>query len=999
MPASPARSANDSNNQAALNGNLDGTSDDGAAGDGTSGDRPTAIRIRGCRVHNLKNIDIDVPHGELIVVCGLSGSGKTSLALDTMYAEGQRQYIESFSAYTRQYLDRIDRPDCDSITGIPAAIAVTRAGGVRTNRSTVATTTEIADHVRLMYAKASTLVCHGCGQVVAPDDPARVADQLHALNREIRLMIGFDVHLPGKVEAAEILLALQQDGYLRLVVDGETFDLSDADRKRLAGKVRRGGTDIVVIIDRLSGGESLSRLTESLETALVEGAGRAVIHIAHDDTASGTGDPSRDPSHDPSGDAPKSRYPIETIDSRPYQRRLISLDRRCDACDLDFPDPVPRLFNFNNPTGACPTCEGFGDVNDIDAELVVPDPTLSIADGAIAPWNTPAYAHERVELMAIAKHHKLPVDVPYKDLTAKHRELIWRGDRKRKFGGLDGFFKWLQRKQYKMHVRVFASRWRSYRPCPTCEGRRLKPEALAYKIDGRSIAEFLVQTADEARRWAEQTREKPEAAFEDDRAVIAAGPLFQIERRCGFLCDVGLGYLQLTRPLRTLSGGETQRVSLTGALGSALTGMLYVLDEPTAALHPSDVDKLIDRIVDLRNRGNTVVVIEHNERVMRLADRIIEIGPGAGTHGGEVTFEGAVDAMMADRSSITGDFLSGRRGGTLAAGGTRKPSGFIEIDGARGHNLKNVDVKIPLGVRCVVTGVSGSGKSTLIQDTVFPAVASRVTDRIVRGLPFKAIRGLGGIDDCLLVDQSPISRSARSIPATYVKAFDPIRKVFAGTVDARTRNLTPGHFSFNSDKGRCEQCEGSGIVEIDMQFLADVSIVCPTCRGRRYRDEILAVTYRDRSIADVLAMTATEAIGFFRGQDAVGRRLQTLVDVGLDYVGLGQSVTTLSSGEGQRLKLAAFLASARRRRTLFVMDEPTTGLHAADIVRLIDCLDALIDDGHSLLIVEHNPMMIRGADWIIDVGPGAGVEGGKVVATGPPSKIKRSRTSVTAKFL
>lgn len=933
------------------------------------------ISIRGCRVHNLQNVDIDIPRGKLVVVCGLSGSGKTSLALDTLYAEGQRCYIESFSAYTRQFLQRLDKPDCDEINGIPPAIAVTRVSGSRTNRSTVATSTEIADHLRLLFAKVASLHCHKCGQPVQSDDPAAVAEAMTAAAAK-RAMVGFSVWLPSRKDASEILLGLQQEGYLRLIIGGETFHLSDSDRSALAKKVGRKGTECVVLVDRLGGDADLSRWTESLETAMAEGHGRAVIFTSVEESI----------------DNGESRRVVE-IDSRQWHRTIVSRDRRCDACDIDFPDPVPRLFNFNNPLGACPTCEGFGDVVDVDMDLVVPDKSLSLAEGAIAPWTTPSYEHELEELLELADDYEIPVDVPYSKLKKKHLKLIQHGVPERDFGGLDGFFAWLDRKKYKMHIRIFASRFRSYRPCPDCGGRRFKPETLAYTVGEKNIAQLLEMQADEATTFFASL---DLAQRESD---IAAEPLQQIADRLGYLHKVGLSYLQLCRPLRTLSGGECQRVALTSALGSSLVNMLYVLDEPTAGLHPSDVETLSNAIVGLRDRGNTVVVVEHDETMIRMADRVIEIGPAAGTSGGHVMFEGTTKQMLRDKKSLTGQFLNGDRGWTLKGREPRKPRGFITLKGASGHNLQSVDVDFPLGTLCLVTGVSGSGKSSLVQDTLFGAIAQRKNAQNAKPLPFKTITGLSQIEDCMLIDQSPISKSARSCPATYVKAFDPIRKVFADTVDARTRNFGAGHFSFNSAKGQCASCEGAGFLEIDMQFLADVSMQCPACRGTRYRDDILDVHYRDRSIAEVLDMTVREAYSFFRGCEKVQQRLKRMIDVGLEYITLGQPGTTLSSGEGQRLKLAAFLAAASRRRTLFIMDEPTTGLHFADIVRLVDCFDALLDDGHSLVIVEHNAMLMEAADYLIDLGPGASSEGGQVVATGTPAEVMLATNSETGKIL
>jgi excinuclease ABC subunit A len=563
----------------------------------------------------------------------------------------------------------------------------------------------------------------------------------------------------------------------------------------------------------------------------------------------------------------------------------------------------------------------------------------------------------------------------------------------RDFGGLDGFFAWLDRHKYKMHVRIFAARYRSYRTCEDCGGKRFKPEVLGYEINGKNIADLLSMQADQADEFC--------ASIELGRREreIGAEPMTQIRDRLGYLQDVGLGYLQLDRTLRTLSGGEVQRVALTSALGSNLVNMLYVLDEPTAGLHPADVDRLSRAILGLRDRGNTVMVVEHDQSMIKLADHAIEIGPAAGTSGGRVMFEGPPSDMLAEKESLTGQFLAGERGWTLRDRQPRKPRGFITLKGASGHNLKQIDVEFPLGVLCLVTGISGSGKSSLVQDTLYGAIRQRKSGQAAKPLPFKSITGLSPIEECMLIDQSPISRSPRSAPVTYVKAFDPIRKVFADSVEARTRNYGPGHFSFNSDKGQCDHCEGAGVLQIDMQFLADVSMQCPACRGTRYRDEILKIRYRDRSIADVLEMTVREAYMFFRGYEKVQQRLRRMIDVGLEYIKLGQPATTLSSGEGQRLKLAAFLASASRRRTLFILDEPTTGLHFADIVRLVDCFDALLADGHALVVVEHNSMLMEAADYLIDLGPGAAGEGGNVVAVGTPAEVAEVKESRTGQVL
>lgn len=939
----------------------------------------SSIRVRGCRVHNLKSIDLDVPRGNLIVVCGLSGSGKTSFALDTLYAEGQRRYIESFSAYTRQFLQRLDKPDCDLIDGIPPAIGVTRAGVQRTSRSTVGTATEIADHLRLLMAKIGTLHCHRCGQLVRGYDPGTAASELAGLPPATRMMIGFEVELPDRRQASDLLLGLQQDGYQRLVLGDQQFHLAESERAAIAKAVGRGGATATVVVDRVTAASDLSRLTESLETAMAHGEGRAIVmtDLAGDVVKGATSPPWLAGSS------------LRTIDGRQWTYGGLSSQRRCDGCGIDYPEPTQQLFNFNRPLGACPQCEGFGDVVEIDMALVVPDPSLSIAQGAIAPWNTPAYRHELEELLALAPDYDLPIDVPFESLSKKHLKLIQRGVPERQFGGLDGFFAWLERKKYKMHIRVLLSRYRSYRRCPLCDGKRLRPEALAYRIGGRSMAELASLRGDQAAAFLDQLQ------LDDRDRQIAREPLRQIRDRLRYLDAVGLSYLQIDRTLRTLSGGEMQRVALTGALGSSLVNMLYVLDEPTAGLHRHDVLKLCDAIVALRDRGNTVVVVEHEPSLMQAADQLIEIGPAAGEAGGRVVFQGDLAGMKAAPGSITGDFLAGRRGGSLIDRTPREPARFVTLQGASGHNLQNLDVDFPLGVLCLVTGVSGSGKSSLVQDTLYPAIARRLKQTCPAPLPHRGLIGTSGIYQCEMIDQSPVSRSPRSNPVTYVKAFDSIRTVFSETVEARTRNFGPSHFSFNHDLGRCATCDGDGQLSIDMQFLADIAMVCPACQGTRYRDEVLQIKYRDRSIADVLGMTVKAAFSFFRGHDKVRDKLQRLIDVGLDYIRLGQSATTLSSGEAQRLKLAGFLAGTSRRPTLFILDEPTTGLHMADVVRLYDCFDALIADGHSLIVVEHNLQLIAAADYIIDLGPGAAQAGGRVVATGTPTAVAAVAASKT----
>jgi excinuclease ABC subunit A len=765
---------------------------------------------------------------------------------------------------------------------------------------------------------------------------------------------------------------LVESGFVRAILGDQLVGLDDASCWPPDPSVHTA----LVVVDRLVTGDcSPQRLRDSLETAFSEGHGRCALLV---------------PSAADSDTAPAR---IATVAGRDWDVANYSEQLRCEDCGIDYPPPEPRLLSFNSPLGACPSCEGFGNIIDIDMDLVVPDPNKSLKEGAIAPWNTPAYAHELQELLSLADDYQLPVDVPFHQLTDNQVALIREGVPEREFGGLKGFFQWLERRKYKMHLRVFLSRWRSYKPCPACHGRRLRPEALAVKIQGLDMA----QVSQMEIRAALQLFEKMELS--DWERSVSDRIMHQIIARLGYLQAVGVGYLTLDRTLRTLSGGEAQRVALTSALGSSLVNMLYVLDEPSVGLHPQDVDRLIETISDLRDRKNTVVVVEHEEAMLRKADQLIEIGPSAGERGGRVVFQGSLNEMLACDQSLTGDYLAGRRGISLPDRRREPNRGWIRLAGASGNNLQDVTVEFPLGVLCLVTGVSGSGKSTLIQDTLYGAICRRKRKDAAKPYPYEDVYGDGQIDDVVLVDQSPIGRSPRSNPVTYIKAFDEIRAVFADTVEARTHNYSAGHFSFNVDGGRCTACKGDGYVEIDMQFLADVYMKCPQCDGTRYRREILDVTYRGRNIADVLEMTVREAFSFFRGQTKVQAKLKRLVDVGLDYLRLGQPANTLSAGEAQRLKLASYMSTASRNRTLFILDEPTTGLHFSDITQLLDCFDALLSVGHSLIVVEHNLQMMKAADYIIDLGPGAADEGGSVVAKGTPEQISHHTDSATGRLL
>ncbi len=979
------------------------------------------ISLRGVEVHNLQAIDLDLPHRKLIVLCGLSGSGKSSLALDTLYAEGQRRYIESFSAYTRQFLQRLEKPEAERIDGIPPAIAVTSRNTGRSSRSTVGTVTEISDYLRLLFAKIGRVFCQKCGHEVRCDSPQSATELLAALPRGTRYMITFRLELAVGNGFHQTAAALREDGFVRVIANGRIVNLAgiveggsvgdsvggDSVGDSIGGDSVGDGGALYVVVDRLSAGiASDERIRDSLEIAFAKGRGKCFAFIAGNTTVGGDsaggsvgGDSVGDGTVESNFNRRQSRLPQQQrgsnylIDGRAWRRVGFSMQLSCADCGLEYPTPEPRLYSFNSPLGACPECEGFGNVIGVDMELVVPDRRKSIREGAIAPWNSPAYTRELEQLLALADDYDLPVDVPFSELTEQHLELITRGVPERGFAGLDGFFAWLKRRKYKMHVRVFLSRWRSYRPCPACGGTRLRPESLATRVGGMNIAEL---SALKVREAAELFRK---LKLSDWQRRVGRMMLEQVRARLEYLEAVGLGYLTLDRMVRTLSGGESRRVALSSALGSSLVNMLYVLDEPSIGLHPHDINRLIDAVGRLRDRGNTVVVVEHEETIIRAADQVVEIGPGAGERGGRIVFQGTPEEMQLAPESLTGDYLARRRG--ISTAGRRRPPnhGWIRLAGARGNNLQNVTVEFPLGVLCLVTGVSGSGKSTLVQETLYPALCRRLRKVAPKPYEFDDVFGDGQIDDVIMVDQSPIGRSPRSNPVTYLKAFDEIRAVFADTVEARTRNYTAGHFSFNVDGGRCTACKGEGYIQIDMQFLADVYMKCSQCNGRRYRDEILEITYRGRSIADVLEMTVRQAFTFFRGRPKVQTRLKRLIDVGLDYVRLGQPANTLSGGEAQRLRLALYMSSARRGRCLFILDEPTTGLHFSDIVQLLDCFDALLAVGHSLIVVEHNLQMVKAADHIIDLGPGAADQGGRVVAEGTPEMVADCPKSVTAGFL
>ncbi len=937
----------------------------------------STIRLRKVAVNNLRHIDLDLPHRRLIAFCGVSGSGKTSLALDTLYAEGQRRYIESFSTYTRQFLQQLDKPEAESIEGIPPSIAVTRQDVSRSNRATVGSATQINEHLQLLFARIGQVVCHSCGNRVSQESAESAADVLSRLPEGTRLMVGFPAGR-GVERADDIWLAdLIALGYRRCVKQDRTFDLSPAALPELAGL-----DELDVVLDRLVvSPEILTRLRDSLETALEAGRGSCIVWAAENGETA---------------DHPAALLPgakLLEIDGRRWHRRRYSQFFRCEACHIDYPTPEPQLLNFNNSLGACPTCEGFGNVIRVDMDRVVPDPNKSLREGAIAPWNTPAYAHELEELLALADDYRLPVDIPFRELQPEHLRLLNEGVPERDFGGLDGFFNWLERRKYKMHLRVFLSRWRNYYPCDDCGGTRLNPSALAVRIAGSSIADLSALNIQDALAWLKTTELPPW------QRRVGHLLLEQVVARLTYLDRVGVGHLSLERPLRTLSGGEAQRVALTSALGSNLVGMLYVLDEPCVGLHPADMPRLVEAIHELRDRGNTVAVVEHAPALIQAADQVVELGPGAGEFGGRIVFQGTPSEMVESKESPTGDWLAGRRVFGLPESRRQTKHGWIRLVGTQGNNLQNATVEFPLSVLCVVTGVSGAGKSTLVQKTLFPAVANALRIEGERPEPFDEIHGAAQVEDAILIDQSPIGRTPRSNPVTYIKAFDPIRTLFAETNEAQARGFKASHFSFNVEGGRCDACQGEGYTQIDMRMMADVYMRCADCQGRRYRREVLEVKHRGCNIAEVLDMSVREAFSFFRGHRKILTKLKCLLDVGLDYLRLGQPANTLSGGEAQRLKMATYVAAARRGRTLFVLDEPTTGLHYSDVLQLLDCFDSLIAMGHSLVVVEHNSLMMQAADHIIDLGPGAAENGGQVVAAGTPEEIAKHPDSATGKFL
>jgi excinuclease ABC subunit A len=921
---------------------------------GKNGDAGSII-VRGARVHNLKNIDCTIPHNKLTVVTGLSGSGKSSLAFDTLYAEGQRRYIESLSAYARQFLERMEKPDVDEVVGIAPPVAIRQKNTTRNPRSTVATATEIYDYLRLLFARVGVTTCYQCDQVVRRDDVDEVADQVVAMEAGRRFYVLFQVNSPdGSLKPR--LFSLRQHGFNRLYQEGRLFEFSTPESLLDIDFAK----PVHVLVDRLSVGPDIrQRLIDSLELCFRE-AGEAVLEFVSADPAS-------------------------------LPERLVFSERfECKRCKIAFQPPEPSLFSFNNPYGACPRCQGFGNTIDFDLDLVIPDKNKTLAEGAVEPWTKPRYRMLYNEMKRAARAKGIPLDVPYYRLAAEERRWLIEGDED--FTGLRGFFDYLERKKYKLHVRVFLSRYRGYTLCPECQGGRLRRETLHVLLDGKNITEVCRMSIQEAYPFFNELRLSPQ------QQAVAEKVLEEIRARLKFLYKVGLEYLTLDRLASTLSGGESQRIQLATALGSSLVGALYVLDEPSIGLHPRDTCRLIEILKTLRDLGNTVLVVEHDPEMMRESDKILDLGPGAGEQGGRLVYEGDLAGLCAHPQSLTGRYLSGGLEIPVPSGRRKPGKGWLRLRGAREHNLKSIDVEIPLGLMVCVSGVSGSGKSTLVHDVLYNALISRRGLRAPRA-EYERIEGDQQLTEVVLVDQSPLGRTPRSNPVTYIKAFDAIREVFASTPEARKRGYSPGYFSFNIPGGRCETCQGDGTVTLEMQFLADVELVCEECGGRRYKPSILEVRYKGRNIYEVLQMTVKEALGFFSGLPKVTHKIRILDEVGLGYLRLGQSATTLSGGEAQRVRLGAHLAQQAGGHTLFIFDEPTTGLHFDDISKLLAAFRRLLDAGASVLIIEHNMDVLKTADWIIDLGPEGGDAGGYVVVAGPPESVVKHPLSFTGKFL
>jgi len=917
-----------------------------------------SIYIKGARVHNLKNIELEIPHNSFVVITGLSGSGKSTLAFDTIFAEGQRRYVESLSAYARQFLGRIEKPDVDIISGIAPAIAIEQKVNTRNPRSTVGTTTEVYDYLKLLFARIGRTYSPVSGQEVRNVQAQDVVSYILSLPETAKVTVAAPLALSEKQGIIEKITLLVGDGIQRFRYKGTDY-LADEFLPELDTSTK--AADISVVIDRLKpehSADNISRMGDSVSRAIDVGEGVCKI----------------------------------IVDGR---ERIFST--RFEADGITFEHPNEYMFSFNNPLGACPKCEGYGKVVGIDENLVVPDKTKSIYDSAIACWKGETMGWWRDQLVESAHKFGFPIHTPYYNLTREERKLLWSGNEY--FHGLNEFFEFLESERYKIQYRVLLSRFTGKTLCPECEGARLRKEALYVKVGGKNIAEVVAMSIDELNRFF-ASLELTEAEMKTSERLLT-----EIRTRLKYITDVGLGYLTLDRLSSTLSGGESQRINLATSLGSNLTGSLYILDEPSIGLHPRDTAKLIAVLEQLRDMGNTVIVVEHEEEIIRAADRIIDIGPRAGVNGGEVVFNGTLDRIASAKNSLTADYLTGKRSVAVPKS-VRGWSNFIEIRGARENNLKGIDVKIPLGVMTCVTGVSGSGKSSLIENILYPAIRRMIYETGQKPGNFESIGGdIKLIRSIEMVDQSPIGKSLRSNPVTYTKAYNEIRQIFASQPYAVHNGITTSHFSFNRPGGRCEECQGEGVIRVEMQFMADVELKCDHCGGKRFNDEVLEVKYRGKSIYDVLEMTVDDALAFFKEEDSAPNRrvteiLSTLQDVGLGYIKLGQSTATLSGGEIQRVKLASFLMKDNTvKGTMFIFDEPTTGLHFHDINKLLGAFDALLKKGHTIVVIEHNMDVIKCADWVIDLGPEAGDAGGNLVFEGTPADLTACKESYTGKYL
>lgn len=909
------------------------------------------IIIKGARQHNLKNVDLEIPRNKLVVFTGVSGSGKSSLVFDTIYAEGQRRYVESLSSYARQFLERMNKPEVDFIYGISPAVAIEQKTGGRNPRSTVGTSTEVYDYLRLLFARLGKTICFDCGKEVKKDSVKTVSEWLENNDDGTKFYLAFPIHShEGRTVKEEVDL-LKKRGFFRLFNKNKLIDLNETKT------YPRSKKNLYVVIERfkVKKGSVREKLADSLETTFKEGEGKLAVINADTNKV--------------------------TVFTQFYE-----------CCGIRYEEPEPRFFSFNNPFGACPVCQGFGRTMGYDMDLIVPNPKLTLTDGAIAPWRTVKFSKHLRELIRVAGKKNIPLNVPFEKLTEEQVSLIKKGFDG--FIGIDKFFKKLEEKNYKMHIRILLSKYRGYTKCRACKGSRLRREAMQVRIKGKSIHDVVVMSLEKASEFfnALELSEYEEA--------VGGRVLQEIRKRLTFLNDVGLGYLTMERLSSTLSGGETQRINLATSLGSALIGTLYVLDEPSIGLHPRDNERLIKILKSLRDIGNTVLVVEHDPEMMKESDLIADMGPKAGVHGGEIIALEPYDILIKNKNSLTGKYLSGEIAIPVPSERNIKKSKSITIKGAREHNLKNITLEIPLNKFVVVTGVSGSGKSTLIHDILFGGITKHFGGNPKSVGKFEEIDGMRNIDEIEIVDQSPIGKSPRSNPISYVKGYEHIRELFASTPQSRSRGYKPGYFSFNVQGGRCETCQGEGYVKIEMQFLADLYLECESCKGTRFKKEVREVTYKGKNIVDILDMTVEEALAFFEHQPKVSKYLQVLSDVGLDYIKLGQPSNTLSGGEAQRIKLAQHLSVQKdKRHTLFIFDEPTTGLHFDDIKKLLNCFNMLLNKNNSVVIIEHNLDIIKCADHVIDLGPEAGDKGGEIIATGTPEEVANVEKSYTGKFL